>query len=78
VREEIGGLSGAPLTVRSRSMVADIYHLTKGDLPIIGVGGILTPEDAKRMLDSGASLIQFYTGLVYHGPGLVRAIVESL
>jgi dihydroorotate dehydrogenase len=78
VRDETGGLSGAPLAARSRSMVADIYHRTKGNLPIIGVGGIMTPEDAKLMLDSGASLIQLYTGLVYAGPGLVRAIVESL
>jgi dihydroorotate dehydrogenase len=78
VGKETGGLSGAPLATRSRLMVADIYHRTKGNLPIIGVGGIMNSEDAKMMLDSGASLIQVYTGLVYAGPGLVRAILESL
>lgn len=78
VRKEAGGLSGSPLTARSRTMVAEIYRRTDGKLPIVGVGGIMTPDDAKAMLDVGATLIQVYTGLIYAGPGLVKEIIESL
>lgn len=67
-----GGLSGAPLTVRSRAMVARIVRTT--DFPVIGVGGVMRVEDAKALLDVGASLVQVYTGLVYGGPALVRGI----
>ncbi len=76
--KETGGLSGSPLSEKSRFMVAEIYRRTDGKLPIIGVGGIMSPDDALAMLDSGASLIQLYTGLIYAGPGLVREIVEGL
>jgi dihydroorotate dehydrogenase len=76
--EQSGGLSGRPLTVRSREMVAFIHQQTGGALPIIGVGGILTPDDALRMFDAGASLVQLYTGLVYQGIGLVKAINKAL
>jgi len=75
VGNETGGLSGAPLTVRSRGMVAEIYRRTEGSLPVVGVGGIMTPENARAMLDAGAKLIQIYTGLIYTGPGLVREII---
>jgi dihydroorotate dehydrogenase len=75
---ETGGLSGRPLTARAREVVALVARLTGGDLPIIGVGGIHTVDDALRMFDAGASLIQLYTGLIYHGPGLVRRITRSL
>jgi dihydroorotate dehydrogenase len=78
IGEEAGGLSGAPLTGKSRSMVAEVYRRTAGELPIIGVGGIMNPDDARSMLDAGASLIQVYTGLIYAGPGLVKQIVQSL
>ncbi len=78
VGRETGGLSGAPLTLRSREMVREIYRRTLGKLPIVGVGGIMTPDDAKAMLDAGASLIQLYTGLIYAGPGLVREILAGL
>jgi len=78
VGQESGGLSGNPLKFRSREMVNLIYRQTNGQLPIIGVGGIMNPEDAKAMLDSGASLIQLYTGLIYAGPGLVKQILQSL
>jgi dihydroorotate dehydrogenase len=71
---ETGGLSGRPLTDRAREVVALIAKHTNGTLPIIGVGGIHTPDDALRMLDAGASLLQLYTGFIYHGPGLVRRI----
>ncbi|MGB3595101.1 MAG: quinone-dependent dihydroorotate dehydrogenase [Ornithinimicrobium sp.] len=69
---ESGGLSGAPLTVRSRAMVARIVRTT--DFPVIGVGGVMRVEDATALLDVGASLVQVYTGLVYGGPALVRGI----
>lgn len=78
IKEENGGLSGAPLTSRSREMVSQIYRRTDGRLPIIGVGGIMNPNDAKAMMDAGASLVQVYTGLVYAGPGLVADILRVL
>ncbi len=76
--DEAGGLSGRPLTARSRETVAFIQRETQGRLPIIGVGGIQTPDDALRMLDAGASLLQVYTGLIYKGTGLVRDINRAL
>ncbi|WP_237565459.1 quinone-dependent dihydroorotate dehydrogenase [Ornithinimicrobium cavernae] len=69
---EAGGLSGAPLTRRSREVVARIRRET--DLPLIGVGGVMTADDAAALLDLGADLVQVYTGLIYAGPGLVRRI----
>lgn len=78
VAGESGGLSGRPLTARAREVVAFIAKETGGRLPIIGVGGILTVDDALRMFDAGASLIQLYTGLIYSGPGLVRRINREI
>ena len=75
---ESGGLSGAPLTTRSRNMVAQIVQRTAGRLPVIGVGGIMDPADAQAMLDAGACLVQLYTGLVYAGPGLVHRINKEI
>lgn len=75
---EVGGLSGSPLTSTSKRIVAYIYSKTKGQLPIIGVGGIMTPDQAKAMLDAGASLIQIYTGLIYSGPSFVKMILQFL
>lgn len=72
--DEAGGLSGAPLTRRALDFVAEICRRTS--LPVIGVGGIMSPADAARMFDAGAQLLQLYTGFIYHGPGLVRAINE--
>jgi dihydroorotate dehydrogenase len=69
-----GGLSGAPLTNRSRKLVAKVYGLSKGAIPIIGVGGIMSGEDAWEMFRAGASLIQVYTGLIYGGPSFVAEI----
>ncbi len=69
---ETGGLSGRPLTEIAAKTVAHIHAETGGALPIIGVGGILDPDDADRLLDAGASLVQIYSGLIYRGPGLVR------
>jgi len=65
-----GGLSGAPLARRAREVVSFVHK--ESGLPIIGVGGIMSADDAKRMFDAGASLIQLYTGFVYHGPALVK------
>lgn len=71
---ETGGLSGAPLSSKALHFVEHVASRT--ELPLIGVGGIMTPADAARMFDAGASLIQLYTGFVYEGPALVRAIHE--
>jgi len=59
-------------------MLEKIVRRVNGRIPIVSVGGIMTPEDAKRRLDMGATLIQIYTGLIYRGPGLVREIINGL
>jgi dihydroorotate dehydrogenase len=71
---QAGGLSGRPLTERAREVVTFVHKETGGRLPIIGVGGIMDVDDAARMFDAGASLVQLYTGFIYGGPGLVRRI----
>jgi dihydroorotate dehydrogenase len=73
-----GGLSGSPLTLRSRRMVAELYRRTGGRLPIIGVGGIMSGADAWEMIRAGASLVQTYTGFIYGGPGFARAVHREL
>jgi dihydroorotate dehydrogenase len=73
-----GGLSGGPLKQKSTRMVADLFHLTKGKIPIVGVGGIFTAEDAWEKIAAGASLVQLYTGFIYRGPGIVREINQGL
>ena len=70
---EAGGLSGRPLTEKARKVVHFVHTETDGRLPIIGVGGVMCPDDASRLLDAGASLVQLYSGFIYHGPTLVRA-----
>ncbi len=75
---ETGGLSGRPLTERARRIVRFISRETGGRMPIIGTGGIFTPDDARRMLDAGAALVQVYTGFIYQGPGIARTINRSL
>ncbi len=84
-REEVGvaasfegGLSGAPLLERASEVIGQIYRNTQGRLPIIGVGGIASAEDAYAHIRAGASMVEFYTGFVYRGPGLVREIKEGL
>ncbi|MFI7599738.1 quinone-dependent dihydroorotate dehydrogenase [Actinoplanes sp. NPDC049681] len=74
---EAGGLSGRPLTERARKIVHFVHEETGGRLPIIGVGGIVEPDDATRMFDAGASLVQLYTGFIYRGPALVRAAARA-
>ncbi|KAK3922975.1 Dihydroorotate dehydrogenase (quinone), mitochondrial [Frankliniella fusca] len=76
--KEVGGLSGKPLTNSSTALIKDMYSLTKGKLPIIGVGGIFTGQDAYEKVRAGASLVQFYTAYVYHGPPRITKIKEEL
>jgi dihydroorotate dehydrogenase len=75
---EKGGLSGAPLFDLSTRVLARLSHLTRGRLPLIGVGGISTPEQAYAKLRAGASALQLYTGLVYHGLSLVPRLNQGL
>jgi dihydroorotate dehydrogenase len=75
---EAGGLSGRPLRQRSTEIIRHIYQQTRGQLPIIGVGGIFDANDAWEKIAAGASLLQLYTGLVYEGPGLPAQIVRGL
>ena len=77
-QNESGGLSGSPLRARSEAILKKVAKRVNGQIPIVSVGGIMNPDDAKRRLDMGATLIQIYTGLIYRGPGLVNAIVRSL
>jgi dihydroorotate dehydrogenase len=77
-RTEVGGLSGQPLRVRSAAVLQSVVKKLGGRLPVISVGGIMGPEDAKSRLDAGATLVQVYTGLVYAGPGLVKKILQTL
>jgi dihydroorotate dehydrogenase len=76
--KEAGGLSGRPLFALSTEVLADMYQLTRGRLPLIGVGGIASAEDAYAKIRAGASLVQLYTALVYQGPGLVGRIKRGL
>jgi dihydroorotate dehydrogenase len=73
-----GGLSGAPLRASSNAVIASLYRLTRGRLPIVGVGGIFTAADAWEKICAGASLVQLYTGFIYEGFGIVRDINEGL
>ena len=76
--QEAGGLSGAPLMERSTRLVSEFYQHTSGQIPIIGVGGIASARDAYRKILAGASLVQLYTALIYHGPGLIQSILQEL
>lgn len=78
VSEEAGGISGAPVRQRSTDVIRFIYEKTNGTLPIIGVGGVFTADDAWEKITAGASLIQVYTGWIYEGPSMVRRILEGL
>ena len=73
-----GRLSGAPLTRRALEIVRRIRTRTKGAYPIIGVGGLMTPDDVRAMLDAGADLVQLYTGYIYNGPGMVKEVCRAL
>ena len=77
-KNEKGGLSGAPLKESALQSLKDMYRLTKGCTPIIGVGGIETAEDAYKRIRAGASLVQIYTAMIYEGPGIVPRIKSEL
>ncbi len=73
-----GGLSGRPLFPASTAVLADMYNLTQGKVPLIGVGGVLSGADALAKIKAGASLVQVYTAMIYEGPGVVRRIKLEL
>ena len=75
---EPGGLSGRPITAKVTSFVAHIYRATRGELPIVGVGGIFDAGDAYDKIKAGASAVQIYTGWIYEGPGAVKRINQGL
>ncbi|MGO0063196.1 quinone-dependent dihydroorotate dehydrogenase [Brevibacillus fluminis] len=75
---QAGGLSGKPLTERSTAWVKEIYQTVGKEVPIIGVGGIFTGDDAYAKIRAGASLIQVYTGMAYQGPGIAKQINQRL
>ena len=75
---ETGGLSGRPLTKRSTEVIRHLYRQTKGSVPLIGVGGIFTADDAWEKITAGASLLQIYSSLVYEGPQINRTILNGL
>lgn len=75
---QIGGLSGAPLSTKSTQLVAKVYKWTNGKVPIIGVGGIFSGRDAYDKILAGASAVQLYTALIYHGPPIVTRVKREL
>lgn len=77
-KKETGGLSGQPLKHRSTEVIRFLHEKSHGAFPIIGVGGIHSAEDAMEKLNAGASLVQIYTGFIYEGPKLIKAINKAL
>ena len=71
-------MSGKPVHKKNVELVKYISKRSGGKLPIVGVGGIMSGEDAKRMLDAGASLVEIYSGFIFEGPGLVKQILTYL
>ena len=71
-----GGMSGAPVHKKNLELVRYVHTRSGGKLPIIGVGGIMSPEDAQAMIDAGASLVELYSGFIYEGPGLIKRILK--
>ena len=78
VKNEVGGLSGKPLLSLSNEALRKMYKLTKGKIPIIGVGGVTNAEDVYQKMKLGATLVQLYTALIYEGPGLPAIIKQDL
>ena len=76
--EQAGGLSGKPLTKRSTEVISYLHTQSKAAFPIIGVGGIHTPDDVLEKLAAGASLVQLYTGFVYEGPAVVKRMNRAI
>jgi dihydroorotate dehydrogenase len=78
LRDQPGGLSGRPLRARALEVVRLLSQHANAQLPIIGCGGISTADDARRMLDAGASLLQLYTSFIYQGPTIAKALARGL
>lgn len=78
LKDEMGGLSGKPLTKRSTEVISYLHKKSQGSFPIIGVGGIHSADDAVEKLNAGASLVQLYTGFIYEGPALIGRINRKL
>ncbi|MEZ4721859.1 MAG: quinone-dependent dihydroorotate dehydrogenase [Flavobacteriales bacterium] len=76
--DEVGGLSGKPVREKSTEVIKWIFKYSNGKLPVIGVGGIHSPEAASEKISAGASLVQIYTGFIYEGPGLISRIVGKI
>ena len=77
-RAGVGAVSGAPLTERAIEVVRRVYERCNGTYPIIGVGGLMSGDDVKRMMEAGATLVQVYTGFVYNGAGFAGDLCKSL
>ena len=78
LKDQDGGLSGGPLFELSTRVLSNMYKLTKGNVPLVGVGGISSGLGAYKKIKAGASLVQLYSALVYHGPGLASKIADEL
>ncbi len=76
--QEMGGLSGAPLTGRATAVIRALHHVVGYRIPLIASGGVMSGEDAREKFAAGASLVQVYTGLIYRGPALLKEIAGSL
>lgn len=76
--DEVGGLSGAPVREKSTTVIRQLAQCLQGHIPIIGVGGILSGEDASEKSAAGASLLQIYSGLIYRGPSLIAEVCKAL
>ena len=74
----MGGLSGKPLTKRSTEVIKYLKQKSNNAFPVIGVGGIHSPEDAIEKINAGADLLQLYTGFIYEGPGLIKRINKEI
>ena len=77
-RDEMGGLSGAPLFEKSTRVLARLYALTEGQIPLVGVGGVGSAEEAYEKIRAGATAVQLYSAMVYEGIGLIPRIVKGL
>ena len=76
--EETGGLSGAPVFERSTAVLRKLADALAGEVPIIGVGGIMRGDDARAKIKAGASLVQLYTGFIYRGPELIGEAAKAI
>ena len=76
--KEAGGLSGKPLFSPSTEVLRELVKALKDNIPVIGVGGIMSGADAKTKMNAGAALVQIYTGFIYHGPDLIRDSVRAI